>query len=396
MVKKLRSLVSGIAALAAVFSLGAVQIKAEDKTTSSNVCTASGQKDCWYKSSDNTWTYSFSVVTDDKTDKVPDYYYWESDLSGYTSDHPMANPGITENGAGVVTNTSNSLDVGSLRIEKVTTTDAKFTFDVSLTAADGSALSGNAIYGGTVFVNGKATVKVGRDSPLTITGILYDGPTQATGVTYEYYNYSTTASPAGYVKITSTSNTSPIYTTTENGRKVLKVKGSAVNGYSSFKITATYKTHTYEDYISLIDKTDPLQVSVHSTIGTQIKNAQGVGCLYVRVTRDGTEIDPVPPNIVASITEPSGSNGDYYIKLTKPTQSNPTGSAQLMKHNGSTWVAQTSRCSYAWTYRNVNNVPLGNSDTKPATSGQFIYIDGTLIQNKITADVQVTLDESSS
>ena len=67
-----------------------------------------------------------------------------------------------------------------------------------------------------------------------------------------------------------------------------------------------------------------------------------------------------------------------------------------MKHNGSTWVAQTSRCSYAWTYRNVNNVPLGNSDTKPATSGQFIYIDGTLIQNKITADVQVTLDESSS
>lgn len=241
---------------------------------------------------------------------------------------------------------------------------------------------------GTVFENGEGT--------LTISGILYDGPTQATGVTYEYYNYSTTASPAGYVKITSTSNTSPIYTTTENGRKVLKVKGSAVNGYSSFKITATYKTHTYEDYVSLIDKTDPLQVSVHSTIGTQIKNAQGVGCLYVRVTRDGTEIDPVPSNIVASITEPSGSNGDYYIKLTKPTQSNPTGSAQLMKHNGSTWVTQTSRCSYAWTYRNVNNVPLGNSDTKPATSGQFVYIDGTLIQNKITADVQVTLDESSS
>ena len=198
MVKKLRSLVSGIAALAAVFSLGAVQIKAEDKTTSSNVCTASGQKDCWYKSSDNTWTYSFSVVTDDKTDKVPDYYYWESDLSGYTSDHPMANPGITENGAGVVTNTSNSLDVGSLRIEKVTTTDAKFTFDVSLTAADGSALSGNAIYGGTVFVNGKATVKVGRDSPLTITGI-------PSG-----YKYTVTEQvPSGYT-MTSTGDTGTI------------------------------------------------------------------------------------------------------------------------------------------------------------------------------------------
>lgn len=289
-------------------------------------------------------------------------------------------------------------DNGTITLNFSVTTDSNetvsiskiYTWTRSKAAEDGE----NAIVlttiapNGTIFENGEGT--------LTIAGILYDGPTQATGVTYEYYNYSTTASPAGYVKITSTSNTSPMYTTTENSRKVLKVKGSAVNGYSSFKITATYNTHTYEDYISLIDKTDPLQVSVHSTIGTQIKNAQGVGCLYVRVTRDGTEIDPVPPNIVASITEPSGSNGDYYIKLTKPTQGNPTGSAQLMKHNGSTWVAQTSKCSYAWTYRNVNNVPLGNSDTKPATSGQFVYIDGTLIQNKITADVQVTLDESSS
>lgn len=198
MVRKLRSLVSGIAALAAVFSLGAVQIKAEDKTTSSNVCTASGQKDCWYKASDNTWTYSFSVVTDDKTNKAPDYYYWEDDLSGYTSDHPIASPGITENGAGVVTNTSNSLEVGSLRIEKITDTDAKFTFDVSLTAADGSTLSGNAIYGGTVFVNGKAIVKVGMDSPLTITGI-------PSG-----YKYTVTEHvPSGYT-MTSTGDTGTI------------------------------------------------------------------------------------------------------------------------------------------------------------------------------------------
>ena len=243
---------------------------------------------------------------------------------------------------------------------------------------------------GTVFENGEGI--------LTIKGTLYDGPAEATGITYHYYNYSTTTSPASYVEITTvydSNNPAPVSIATQNGKKVLKVKGTAVNGYASFKIDVTYNGHTYEDYVSLIDKTDPLQISVHSTIGTQIKNAQGVGCLYVRVTRDGTEIDPVPSNIVASITEPSGSNGDYYIKLTKPTSSNPTGSAQLMKHNGSTWVAQTSRCNYVWTYRNVNNVPLGNNDTKPATSGQFVYIDGTLIQNKITADVQVTLNESS-
>ena len=67
-----------------------------------------------------------------------------------------------------------------------------------------------------------------------------------------------------------------------------------------------------------------------------------------------------------------------------------------MKYNGSSWVAQTSKCNYEWTYLNVNNIPLTANDKKPATSGQFVYIDGSLIQNKITADVKVTLNESSS
>lgn len=252
---------------------------------------------------------------------------------------------------------------------------------------------------GTVFENGEGI--------LTIKGTLYDGPAEATGVTYKYYNYSTTASPAGYVEITTvynSSNPAPLSIATQNGKKVLKVKGTAVNGYASFKIDVTYNGHTYEQYVSLIDKTDPLQISVHSTIGTQIKNAQGVGCLYVRVTRDGTEIDPVPDNITAGIDFPqSPNNGDYFVKLTKPTgtgtfQNNATytGAAQLAKYDGSSWVSQTSKCNYEWTYRNVNNVPLATNDKKPATSGQFIYIDGSLIQNKITADVKVTLNENNS
>lgn len=242
---------------------------------------------------------------------------------------------------------------------------------------------------GTIFENGAGT--------LTIKGILYDGPTEASGVEYKYYKYSN----GTYVEQTSTSGN--IKVITQNGHKVLQINGAAIDGYASFKIGVTYNGHDYEEYVSLIDKTDPLQISVHSTIGTQIKNAQGVGCLYVRVTRDGTEIDPVPNNITASETNPSNpNNGDYFIKLTKPNGTGTfqdtaayTGSAQLMKYNGSSWVAQTSRCNYEWTYRNVNNVPLATNDKKPSTSGQFIYIDGSLIQNKITADVKVTLNESS-
>lgn len=252
---------------------------------------------------------------------------------------------------------------------------------------------------GTIFENGAGT--------LTIKGILYDGPAETNDVTYKYYMYSN----GSYIEQTST--TGNIKIATQDSHKVLKVNGAAINGYASFRIrayhpaisgTPTNNDPYWDQYVSLIDKTDPLQISVHSTIGTQIKNAQGIGCLYVRVTRDGTEIDPVPNNITASETNPSNpNNGDYFIKLTKPNGTGTfqdiaayTGSAQLMKYNGSSWVAQTSRCNYEWTYRNVNNVPLAANDKKPSTSGQFIYIDGSLIQNKITADVKVTLNESSS
>lgn len=249
---------------------------------------------------------------------------------------------------------------------------------------------------GTVFENGEGI--------LTIGGILYDGPARASNIEYHYYKYSSEA--GNYVEISSTNTSSPIYIATQEGRRVLKVRGTSIDGYASFKISATYNNITYEEYVSLIDKTDPLQVSVHSTVGTQIKNAQGIGCLYVRVTREGTDIDPVPANIVVSETEPTNANdGDYFIKITKPTgtgtfngnDSAYTGSARLMKYhsNSSSWIAQTPRCSYEWTYRNVNNVPLTANDKKPATTGQFVYIDGSLIQNKITADVKVTLNESS-
>lgn len=244
---------------------------------------------------------------------------------------------------------------------------------------------------GNVFENGSGL--------LTIQGILYDGPAEASGADYKYYKYSS----GSYVEVTSTTTGQPVYIVTSNGKKMLKVNGSAIDGYGSFKVAVTYNGNTYEDYVSLIDKTDPLQVSVHSTIGTQIKNTQGVGCLYVRVTRDGVEIDPVPENITASLTNPvSANNGDYFIKLTAPTgtgtfQPNATytGTAKLMKRESGAWVEQQSTCDYDWTYRDADNNPLGTNDKKPAISGQFVYIDGNLIQNKITADVRVTFGSNS-
>jgi len=53
---------------------------------------------------------------------------------------------------------------------------------------------------GTIFENGNGI--------LTVKGILYDGPSEASGVTYKYYNYSTSGSTPEYVEITTIYNSS--------------------------------------------------------------------------------------------------------------------------------------------------------------------------------------------
>ena len=54
--------------------------------------------------------------------------------------------------------------------------------------------------------------------------------------------------------------------------KTITVSKSAVNGYISYKCTATYSGKNYIQYYSLLDWTDPLQVAVFCSFGDQITN----------------------------------------------------------------------------------------------------------------------------
>ena len=92
-------------------------------------------------------------------------------------------------------------------------------------------------------------------------------------------------------------------------------------------------------------------------------------------------------NIKAGTSLPSGSNGDYYVLLSG---SGTTGTATLKMYNGSAWETVTPSCTYTWSYRDKDNNPVTTGI--PATSGQFVYIDKTLIKKKITADVEVTVN----
>ena len=238
---------------------------------------------------------------------------------------------------------------------------------------------------GTIFDN--------HTGQLTLSAQLYNGASPQSGVTYKWYEYSSGA----YNEVTSTADTADIYKKGE-GNSQLVVKANAVSGYKSIKVTCTYDSKTYEQYVSLIDKTDPLQVSLHSTVGTQIKNSQGIGCVYARVTRNGVEIDEVPMDIRSGTAYPSNpSENDKFVILSTETDSSQR-TATLVKWDGSKWVTQIAKCKYEWSFRDSNNVPVTTGVPYQHTTeaqknlNQFIYIDSTLISSKITIDCKVTLD----
>ena len=103
---------------------------------------------------------------------------------------------------------------------------------------------------------------------------------------------------------------------------------------------------------------------------------------------------------VEAVTRTSDASEDatYCIVCVTPTDSTSTadtvaarGSATLYKKTGTSWNAVTDyNCTYEWTYHNIEGDALGDGDRKPVTSGKCIYIDASLINSKITADVTVT------
>ena len=245
---------------------------------------------------------------------------------------------------------------------------------------------------GTLFDNGSGE--------LTVDGYLQSGTTDVTSsATWKWYQYLPNAA------------TPPVYSyqelpTSATGNnayysgKTLTVKADAIDGYGSFKVEAVYGGKTYTQYISLTDKTDPIQVSLHSTLGEQIVNGQGAGAIYARVTRNGEEIDPIgDTEINVGTGDPSGgNNGDHYIKINETSKT-----AILYYKDSGTWKVQPTEATYEWTFRKADNTPIDDSATLTArfgdsynsttgkVTGKCIYIDKTTVVNKLTADVKVTV-----
>ena len=65
----------------------------------------------------------------------------------------------------------------------------------------------------------------------------------------------------------------------------------------------------------------------------------------------------------------------------------------LKKYNGSTWDVASGddlpTGSYIWSFRDKDGDPYTHANL--ANRGKVIYIDGTMITKKITADVRVEI-----
>lgn len=217
---------------------------------------------------------------------------------------------------------------------------------------------------------------------LSIVGTLTDGATDKTSSVTAWV-WSKYVPGTGY----QTDNSSTTNTIT--------VSKDSVNGYVSYKCQATYGSKNYVQYYSLLDWTDPLQITVLCSFGDQITNGQGVGALYVIATQGNEEVDAIKTKTFSETAPSSPTNGTYYYKLDKTNKT-----IALMKYNGSTWSDVTSteqyQGEYVWSFRDKD----GNTLTTgvPAENGsnnlhkqKVIYIDGSFIDKKIIADVAVTI-----
>lgn len=235
-------------------------------------------------------------------------------------------------------------------------------------------------------------------------------------------------SPTWEAYINGTWNSATAITGITINNNIIEIPGTAVDGYLALRFTVTITkagiTETYTEYVNLKDIDDPLQVTLHSTVGEQIINSQGIGVIYARVIRrgDNESYDTIVPDNMLAVgtTAPtsstaSGKTGYCYVVLDNSNPPKPTGEVRYYWRSSGSGVWNGYRgttnneykYNYSWTFRDSQNNPYTitsntpaaisylletNSQTqKPIHNQQFVYIDSSVINDKITAVVKVEL-----
>ena len=218
------------------------------------------------------------------------------------------------------------------------------------------------------------------------------------------------------------------------------IDASDITGVGSYSCTVSKNSKSYVQYVSFTDYSDPLQVELISTVGDKLTNGVGEGVIYPQTTRDGVILDQVSNNSIvvwghsAAPTSSDGVEGDFWFNTSNNTlykrgasswstnssyaqifvlRTGDVNPIELRTLSSSTYPAPTansfSTLQYIWSFRDGNGNVLNpqtdisdlkisyiNSSTGPTTTttnvtgGQFMYINKSVVDNKITVLCQVT------
>ena len=251
------------------------------------------------------------------------------------------------------------------------TVQEKYSWSRNSAAADGE----NAVLL-QIFTPNSGNIFSPSVTMVTLESLLLDGSQEKTASAYQWYKFQ----EGKYALLIGETNSS------------IDVYNSTVDSYASYKLQATYNNKNYYAYYSVFDKTDPLQVTVLSSVGTQLVNGNGVGAIYVKVTRNGSEIDELKSDRFLYENPSSAVEGDYYYKLSIDNKT-----VTLMEYKNSEWIVSSHAYtgSYNWVWRDKDSNPITEwaDGLLLPTSGKVIYIDGDMINQKIIGDVIVRFNQ---
>lgn len=245
-----------------------------------------------------------------------------------------------------------------------TSVDKKFSWTKSI-QSENSILLQIFAPSGDVIVNGKNDV--------LLTTQLTDGSSiVSSGVAYQWAKFT----GGSYQNLSGKTESS------------LTVTPDMVETFASFRCTATYNGRDYVAYWCVTDKTDPVDLIVMSSVGTQFTKDTIVGAIYCIAYQNGVEVDPLKSTTFSTSAPIGAQAGDYYYHLDKTNKT-----ATLKKYSGSSWADAPASDNPKGVYKYYRRSQTGDElDTAGAwKSGKVIYIDRSLVDGALIINVEADI-----
>lgn len=207
---------------------------------------------------------------------------------------------------------------------------------------------------GTVFVNQSGSLQLATQA--------YDGSTPITsGATYKWEKYESGSWTAAGTAAT------------------LTVQGNTVANIATYRCTMTYNSKTYQDVITLEDKSDSMVATIMSTGGDVFKNGKGNTTLICKLFANGNETDGLLAEYISTTAPSSPTGGQLWYKIDASART-----VTLMKYSGSAWATATEKQDYTYNWYRMDYNGNALDDGAVFKSGKVIYVDDTEVDTKTT------------